>query len=113
MIDVPWGAIAVLSPDAPATQRVELTFDEHERLALADARAGAVEIEEQIALREYGRLRRIDVFGLARRIVRRGQFGLSRGERHHAALMIADRNHQPAAETRRHGARLGCIAPSS
>ena len=98
MIEVPCGATAVLRPDRPAAHRVELALDHDEGPALADGRPGPVQVEEQVALREDRRLGGVDVFRLAGRIVLRGQRGLPRGEGDDAALVVADRDHEPAPE---------------
>ncbi len=89
-----------LETDGPAAQGVELALDQDEGLALAGVGAGAVEVKEQVALGKNGRLGRVDVFGLARVVVLRGEGGLARGEGDHAALVVADRDHEAAAEAR-------------
>jgi hypothetical protein len=89
-----------LEPHAPGAQGVELALDHHEGLALADLRAGPVQIEEEITLGEDGRFRRVHVLGLARGVVGGREIRLARRERDHPALMIAYRDHQSPPEAR-------------
>ena len=89
-----------LQADGPAAEGVELALDHDEGLAFADVAAGAVQIEEEIALAEDGGLGRVDVFGLVGVVVLRREVGLACGEGGDAALMIADGDHESAAKAR-------------
>jgi hypothetical protein len=90
-----------------AADGVELAFDEHERLRVLAGHAGAVEVEDRARLLEELGLGRVDVFRLAGRVVLRGDVELAGGEGDDAALDVADRNHEPAAETAAPAQRVG------
>ena len=98
VIAVPCGATAVLRPTCQQRRASSWPSTSTNGRSVADLRAGAVEVEEEVALGENRRLGRIDVLGLARGIVGRREVGLPRREGHDAPLVVADGDHEPAAE---------------
>src|SRR5690606_36548122 len=87
-----------LEADVPAAEGVELAFDEDKGMAFGGVLAGVVEVKEEVALAEDGGLGGVDVFGLAGGVVLGGEVGLAGGEGDDAALMVADGDHEAAAE---------------
>ena len=92
--------------DAPATDRIELSFDHYEWDVGADFHSGAIHVEEKRAFVENRRFGGIDVFGFFAWVVVGRELELSGGEGGDSALMIANRNHEPSAETVAHRFRV-------
>ena len=95
-----------LEAHLPAAQGVELALDQDERVARRPTAVRArSRLKSRLPLVKIGRLGRIDVLCLPGRIVLRGERGLAGGEGDDPALVVADRDHQPAAEARAEDAR--------
>ena len=73
---------------------VHLAFDEEGKLHLADGGTRLVEVEEDLAFRVEGRLRRVDVLGAG--LI--AGFERARGEGDDAAALVGDGEHDALAE---------------
>ena len=81
-----------------AADGVQLPFNEHEGLFAFPDRPGTVEVEDGARFFEEFGFRRVDVLGLAGRVILRRDIKGPGGEGDDAALDVANRNNQPATE---------------
>src|SRR5579883_3572916 len=73
--------------------QVQLSLTYNRRLRFEQYPLGLVQTEKHLALRENGRLRRIDVFG---RLLVAGKHAPT--EPHNPPLLVTNRKHEPATE---------------